>query len=121
MSTIALIERLKQLSSPEAEILSDGYRVDEFVKAGVDAATELTTLLQRCEKAESKVGGLEARNEMLLERLISKSDDKRAKLVAALEPFAKAADGRKSDDLSGAVCFSQVLLRAARNAMGEPE
>jgi hypothetical protein len=52
-STIALIERLKQLSSPDAEYLSDGARLTAFVHAGVEAATELTTLLERCEKAEA--------------------------------------------------------------------
>nr|WP_278388442.1 Lar family restriction alleviation protein [Brucella intermedia] len=44
-----------------------------------------------------------------------------AKLSAAekaLEPFANAADGRKSKSVTGSVCFSQHYLLAARAALG---
>lgn len=69
----------------------------------VKAATELTTLLQRCEKAE-----------------------------AALEPFAKAGRGIgtvwadefpvDSTRMGAVTCQLNVgHFRAARNAMGEPE
>ncbi|WP_247997031.1 Lar family restriction alleviation protein [Brucella tritici] len=45
----------------------------------------------------------------------------KAKLAAAqkaLEPFANAADGRKSKSVKGAVCFSQHYLLAARAVLG---
>jgi len=44
-----------------------------------------------------------------------------AKLAAAekaLEPFANAADGRKSKGVTGSVCFSQHYLLAARAVLG---
>ncbi|HEX2753648.1 MAG TPA: hypothetical protein VHP34_11210 [Alphaproteobacteria bacterium] len=38
-------------------------------------------------------------------------------LAGALEPFAEAADGRKSATITGAVCFSQPYLKRAREAL----
>lgn len=36
----------------------------------------------------------------------------------ALEPFAEAADGRKSKSVTGSVCFTQHYLLSARAALG---
>lgn len=50
-----------------------------------------------------------------------KAVDLEAKLAAAekaLEPFANAADGRKSKSVTGSVCFSQHYLLAARAVRG---
>jgi hypothetical protein len=35
------VERLKWLCSPDAERLSDGERINQFVKAGLEAVGEL--------------------------------------------------------------------------------
>lgn len=40
-------------------------------------------------------------------------------LVAALEPFAKAADGRRSKKIIGSVCFGQTHLIKARAALAK--
>jgi hypothetical protein len=39
------LERLKWLCSPDAERLSDGERINQFVKAGLEAVGELDALL----------------------------------------------------------------------------
>ena len=39
------VERLKWLCSPDAERLSDGERINQFVKAGLEAVGELDALL----------------------------------------------------------------------------
>ena len=41
----------------------------------------------------------------------------RDRLREALAPFAAAADDEKSDDMYGAICFSQKHLKSARAAL----
>jgi len=98
---------------------------------------------ERAEIAEGIISDLKADNAAKdarikeLEELLAKFADKgtlqalkdandraealEAKLEAAekaLEPFANAADGRKSKSVTGSVCFSQHYLLAARAVLG---
>ncbi|PWL17433.1 hypothetical protein DKP76_11690 [Falsochrobactrum shanghaiense] len=56
-----------------------------------------------------------------VERANARCEALEAKLAVAekaLEPFANAADGRKSESVTGSVCFSQHYLLAARAVLG---
>jgi len=75
-------------------------------------------------QAEELLAAERAKKEMLAESLhiqIKRVNELEAKLAAAqkaLEPFANAADGRKSKSVTGSVCFSQHYLLAARAVLG---
>ncbi|UGY11150.1 hypothetical protein [Phyllobacterium pellucidum] len=52
-----------------------------------------------------------------ISELVADAIRERDEALKALEPFAKAADGRRADGLTGAVCFTQYHLRRARGVM----
>ncbi len=70
---------------------------------GADAAQFMQSLVDECSREIEKRKALEA---------------KLAAAEKALEPFANAADGRKSKSVTGSVCFSQHYLLAARAVLG---
>lgn len=54
-----IVDRLRNLCAPEAETLSDGWRVKQFIKVGNEAADEierLRTQLAEIEEAATDEG-----------------------------------------------------------------
>lgn len=150
-STIALIKRwrLDIQRYPYGDSTCTVQRSDDGEWCRYDeAVTELTTLLQRCEKAEADakyrldmwdatqtaLNKVEADHLMVTELYNACSSDytiavTRAELAErerdearkALEPFAKRADEWKHNSNTARVSVKLADLRAARNAMGEPK
>lgn len=138
---VALITRLNGWqTAPKISPAIDGLMSDVS-----EAATELTTLLQRVEKAEARadladedakkladrwqneVGlreEMERRYGGILER-VELAERQRDAALKALEPFAKEAERLRNypDDYPYGFPTTPITvghLRAARNAMGEP-
>lgn len=130
MSTIALIERLRE---PYEQ------RQSRRVAEELQAATELTTLLQRCEKAEAErdaayknmvpihddgnwvfidgPGDVELDHGGKLRTRAELAERQRDEARKALEPFARIEP--VSISLLGGEHISSDAFRAARNAIGE--
>lgn len=87
----------------------------------IDLKADNAALSARVEELIGANIAVARRQEELANQLAKTKDDFEAKLAAAekaLEPFANAADGRKSKSVTGSVCFSQHYLLAARAALG---
>jgi len=106
----AKTERLADDYQAIREQLHRGWRECKDLKAD-NAAKDAR--IKELENVQSRDG------EMWVRQSVVKALE--AKLEAAekaLEPFANAADGRKSKSVTGSVCFSQHYLLAARAVLG---
>lgn len=95
-----LIHDLNRIKDHETELVNDNAAKDARIKE-LDRCHEGT--IDLCNQKTAQIEALEA---------------KLAAAHKALEPFANAADGRKSKSVTGAACFSQHYLLAARAVLG---
>ncbi|MEN5248465.1 hypothetical protein [Brucella pseudintermedia] len=113
----ALIHDLNRIKDHETELVNDNAEKDARIKKLEEAldsdpsGSDLWRYWSRkaCEASQKYVDE------------VNRAEALEAKLAAAekaLEPFANAADGRKSKNVTGSVCFSQHYLLAARAVLG---
>jgi hypothetical protein len=137
-----VVERLRKLTSPDAEMLSDGYRLTEIIK--LNPADALQAMQARVEAAEEANKALMAERTNLIEtkrQQIEALDDENhdlhkkmrqefhraeaaearvKELEEALEPFAKAADFIErdygADTPDAQMQFPQITMLELRRA-----